>query len=107
MRRADRIEDRARPVTMELDFEDPIWRVEGGFCAFRYPLTAPKQSLFRSNRFLILASSKSMLLSIRRESARGPDACSPRGNAPSDQLAPDGRLPGTAAPSLDTQAEER
>jgi hypothetical protein len=47
------------------------------------------------------------LLGIRRESARGPDACSPRGNAPSDQLAADGRLLGTAAPSLDTQAEER
>ena len=70
-------------------------------------LTEPKQSLFRSNRFLILASSNSMLLSIRHESARGPDACSLRGNAPGDQLAPDGRPPGTAAPSLDTLAEER
>jgi hypothetical protein len=29
------------------------------------------------------------------------------GNAPSDQLAPDGRLPGMAAPTLDTQGEER
>ena len=34
-------------------------------------------------------------------------ACSPRVNAPSDHLAPDGRLPGTAAPTLDTQGEER
>ena len=34
-------------------------------------------------------------------------ACSPRVNAPSDQLAPDGRLPGTAAPTLDTQGEAR
>jgi transposase len=30
-----------------------------------------------------------------------------RVNAPSDQLAPDGRLPGTAEPTLDTQGEER
>jgi hypothetical protein len=29
-------------------------------------------------------------------------ACSPRVNAASDQLAPDGRLPGTAVPTLDT-----
>jgi hypothetical protein len=34
-------------------------------------------------------------------------ACSPRVNAPSDQLAPDGRLPGTAASTLDTQGQER
>ena len=34
-------------------------------------------------------------------------ACSPRGNAPSDQLAPDGRLPGMAAPTPDTQGEAR
>jgi hypothetical protein len=34
-------------------------------------------------------------------------ACSPRANAPSDHLAPDGRLPGTAAPNLDTQEEAR
>ena len=33
--------------------------------------------------------------------------CSPRVNAASDQLAPDGRLLGTAAPTLDTQGEER
>jgi hypothetical protein len=33
--------------------------------------------------------------------------CSPRANAPSDQLARDGRLPGTAAPTLDTQGQER
>jgi redox-sensitive bicupin YhaK (pirin superfamily) len=32
---------------------------------------------------------------------------SPRGNAPSDQLAPDGRLPGMAAPTLDIQGEAR
>jgi hypothetical protein len=34
-------------------------------------------------------------------------AFSPRGNAPSDQLALDGRLLGMAAPTLDTQGEER
>jgi hypothetical protein len=34
-------------------------------------------------------------------------AFSPRGNAPSDQLAPDGRLPGMAAPTLDIQGEAR
>jgi hypothetical protein len=32
---------------------------------------------------------------------------SPRVNAPSDQLAPDGRLPGMAAPTPDTQGEVR
>jgi hypothetical protein len=31
----------------------------------------------------------------------------PRGNAPSDELAPDGRLPGTAAPTLGTRGQER
>jgi hypothetical protein len=30
-------------------------------------------------------------------------ACSPSENAPTNQLAADGRLPGTAAPTLDTQ----
>jgi hypothetical protein len=30
-------------------------------------------------------------------------ACSPPENAPTDQLAADGQLPGTAAPTLDTQ----
>jgi len=34
-------------------------------------------------------------------------AFSPRGNAPSDQPAPDGRLPGMAAPTLDIQGEAR
>jgi hypothetical protein len=34
-------------------------------------------------------------------------AFSPRGNAPSDQLDPGGRLPGMAAPTLDTQGEAR
>jgi HxlR-like helix-turn-helix len=33
--------------------------------------------------------------------------CSPRGNVPSDQLAPGGRRPGMAAPTLDTQGEAR
>ena len=28
--------DRDRPVTVELDFEDPIWRVEGSFRALRH-----------------------------------------------------------------------
>ena len=35
MRLAGRIEDRNRPVTIELDFEDPIWRVKGSFRALR------------------------------------------------------------------------
>ena len=34
-------------------------------------------------------------------------ACSPRGHALSDRLVPDGRLPAAAAPTLDTQREER
>jgi hypothetical protein len=29
-------------------------------------------------------------------------ACSPRANGPSDHSAPDGRLPGTATPTVDT-----
>jgi hypothetical protein len=32
-------------------------------------------------------------------------ACSPPENVPTDQLAADGWLPGTAAPTLDTQAK--
>jgi len=54
-----------------------------------------------------LLISCSVTIGIRCESARGPVAFSPRENAPSDQLAPDGRLPGMAAPTLDTQREER
>ena len=34
-------------------------------------------------------------------------ACSPRGHALGDRLVPDGRLPAAAAPTLDTQREER
>src|ERR1700681_3191279 len=43
----------------------------------------------------------------RQKTCRINAARSPRVNVPSDQLAPDGRLPGTAAPILDTQGEER
>src|SRR5271169_698606 len=43
---------------------------------------------------------------VERGYVRRSEVSSSRGNAPSDQLAPDGRLPGTAAPTLDTQGRE-
>jgi hypothetical protein len=36
MRLAGGIEDRHRPVTIELDFEDPIGRIKGSFRALRH-----------------------------------------------------------------------
>jgi len=43
----------------------------------------------------------------REEIRRINAAFSPRVDAPSDQLAPDGQLTGTAAPTPDTQGQER
>ena len=54
-----------------------------------------------------LSASRQLSSAIVQADPRINAACSPRVNAPNDQLAPDGRLLGTAAPILDTRGQER
>src|SRR5258705_8779380 len=65
----------------------------------------PREPLMSLQLYLTFAADQYRGPTGNREEINA--ACSPRGNAPSDQLTPDGRLPGTAAPTLDTRGEER
>jgi hypothetical protein len=107
-----------------------ICRMEGGLPSEYFAWSnshCSKRVMPRAGRPLILLRGKSLALFHRlpashwQEDSPGDSepagsregicrinaACSPRRSAPSDQLAPDGRLPGTVAPTPDTQGEER
>jgi hypothetical protein len=49
-RLAGRIEDRNGPVTIELDFEDPIWRIKGSFRALRHHWGNKRREVFLRHR---------------------------------------------------------
>jgi hypothetical protein len=76
------------------NFDNPVW-----------PNSMTSSTLIPSR--LSATGAGSSPAGSREEICRINAARSPRENAPGDQLAPDDRLPGTAAPTLDIQGEER